>query len=449
MAAVMAAGLLSASCNDDAGGNGNNGTTEGQYVVAATIDDANYLLSTTTIESGSINAQNNGTVAAEASQWVFWGTDYLYRLVYNQGSAAVTSSFIRDANGNITERTRTYEVRRYTSYGVYGDYIMTSSSNDGPEELAIEGGYLPKVFDINYLHVKNETLSTNSETLISENFLGTGEYVMLAGFEQVGDKLYSAVIPMGLSQYGNYSNDGGWILPGNEDLVKTESGGSNSSSYQAGELQWTQYPDSCWVAIFDDETLTSYTIARTDKLSYACGRNRSAYYQTFWQADDGMVYVFSPSYAKTMSDTRQQTKHDASVARIDPSTGEFDDYYCNIEEQSGGRSFMRCWHAGGNSFLLLMYDNPFSSGSYTACDLAIYDADAMKLTFVDGIPSADVISGFGSTVYVEGNKVYVSIVTTNEQPTIYGIDVTTAQATAGLSVQCESIGCVGVLTQQS
>ena len=44
-------------------------------------------------------------------------------------------------------------------------------------------------------------------------------------------------------------------MPANEDLVKTEDGGSNSSSYKKGELQWTQYPNKCWVAIFDDETL--------------------------------------------------------------------------------------------------------------------------------------------------------------------------------------------------
>lgn len=61
---------------------------------------------------------------------------------------------------------------------------------------------------------------------------------------------------------------GQWILPGNEDLVKTEDGGSNSSSYKKGELQWTQYPNECMVAIFDDETLTTKKLNqnRTDQL---------------------------------------------------------------------------------------------------------------------------------------------------------------------------------------
>ena len=112
---------------------------------------------------------------------------------------------------------------------------------------------------------------------------------------------------MGLSQYGAAIENGKWICPGNEDLVKTSDGGSNSSSYKKGELQWTQYPNECWVAIFNDNTLTNPTFAKTDRISYPCGRFKSQYYQTIWAADNGDIYVFSPSYAKTMTDSRQKT----------------------------------------------------------------------------------------------------------------------------------------------
>ena len=44
-------------------------------------------------------------------------------------------------------------------------------------------------------------------------------------------------------------------MAGNEDLVKQESGGTGSGAYVKGELQGTQYPDECWVAIFDNEKL--------------------------------------------------------------------------------------------------------------------------------------------------------------------------------------------------
>ena len=41
---------------------------------------------------------------------------------------------------------------------------------------------------------------------------------------------------MGLSQYVSATDGGKWILPGNDDLLKAEDGGSNSSSYKKGEL---------------------------------------------------------------------------------------------------------------------------------------------------------------------------------------------------------------------
>lgn len=54
-----------------------------------------------------------------------------------------------------------------------------------------------------------------------------------------------------------------------------------------------------------------------------------------WLADDGYVYVFSPSYAKTMSDSRQQTTLPAGVVRIDTKAEEFDAaYYYNLEEKA-------------------------------------------------------------------------------------------------------------------
>lgn len=54
----------------------------------------------------------------------------------------------------------------------------------------------------------------------------------LAGILQHGNKIYSAAVPMGLSQYGAAYNNGEWVLPGNQDLIKKEDGGSNSSSYK-------------------------------------------------------------------------------------------------------------------------------------------------------------------------------------------------------------------------
>lgn len=452
IAVAAMTGMAFTACTDDQPNLGNGTVENGEYVIASTVVSSNatinVLVSATTLDGGTVSAINNGTVNDGATQWVFYKDQYLYGLTYNQGNAGTTRSFIMNPNHEIVARSGEYAVRRFTSYGIYGDCIITSSTGDGHTDYADENGYLPKTFLFSYLDVEAETYRTNStqnQRYLAENFLGNGEYVTLAGILEHNNKIFSAAVPMGLSQYGSAVEGGKWILPGNEDLVKTEDGGSNSSSYKKGELQWTQYPDECWVAIFDDDSFTTKSLARTDKISYACGRNRSQYYQTVWAADNGDVYVFSPSYAKTMADPRQQTTLPAGVVRIPAGSNDFDDYYCNLEAQSGGNSFLRCWHVTGNYFLMLMYDRPLTEEGFVANQLAIFNAANQKLTYVTGLPSAELISGFGNTPYVENGTVYMTVTTTEGNPSIYKINPANAVATQGATIEANQVSGVGKL----
>ena len=158
LAAALLVGGVFTSCSDDdpvnpdngGNGNGNGGGSTSEavssYVVAASVGDANYLLAADTLGDGSISAKNNGLTTESGTQWIFYKDKYLYRLVYNQGNAGVTSSYVLNAEGKIKERDNTYEIKRFTSYGIYGDYIITSSTGDLGEEYADENGYLPKGF---------------------------------------------------------------------------------------------------------------------------------------------------------------------------------------------------------------------------------------------------------------------------------------------------------------
>ena len=389
------------------------------YVIASqgtfSNTTTNALLSASSLDGGSIGMER-GLVNDGASYWVFWGDKYLYALTYNQGNAGTTRSYVMNDDYTLRARPAEYAVRRFTTVGVYDKFVMTTSTGDGPQELADENGYLPKSILVSLLNVEDETYTTNNtleEQYLSENFLGNGEFVTFAGLEQVGDKLFTAAVPMGLSQYGVKAEGGRWVREGFEDLIKREAGGSGSGAYKEGELQWTQYPDECWVAIFDDETLQNRRLLRTDKISYAAGRYNSQYYQMVWGVESGDVYVFSPSYAKSMSDARQQTTLPAGVVRIKAEATEFDDsYYVNLEALSNGRSFQRTWYIGDGKFLMLMYNSILEPGkSMVANELAIFDAEAATLTYVTGLPSSDVISGFGNAPYSEEGKCYIAVTT--------------------------------------
>lgn len=456
--AATLAGMALASCSEDEPNNGGNGdeAAKGNYVIAATVTssstDTYVLLTVPSLDEGEVTTQGNGLVNEGATYWVFYGNRYLYALNYHQGEAGTTQSFQMDAVGALEKRSQEYYVNRFTTYGLYDRYIMTTSTGDGPSELKDENGYVPQSFLASYLDVENQTYTSNSVTVstpfLSENFLGNGEYVTLAGLEQVGSKLYAAAVPMGLSQYGcmQKNEDGSykWVRSGYEDLIKTESGGSGSGSYDKDELQWTQYPDECWMVVFTDQTLTEYKLIKTDKISYACGRNKSQYYQMDWLADDGYVYVFSPSYAKTMKDVRQQTTLPAGVVRINTTTETFDDaYYYNLEEKADGASFLRSWYIGGDYFLLLMYDKAITVSDKVANRLAVFNVTNGNLSYVGGLP--DDVSGFGNTPYMENGSAYIAVTTASGYPAIYRIEPSTATATKGLVVKATSLNGVGRL----
>ena len=454
LAATFIPAIALCGCSEDNNptdsGNDNHG--EGKFVFATTLTGSNGtaydLITGESLESGNLTTVNNGLLNPGATQWVFY-KNYLYALTYNQGNAGTTRSYILGDNGELKARDIEYRISRFSSYGTYGDYIITMSTGDGPSTLADKQGYLPKTLLLTYLDVANQTArgnDTSTGAYSMENFLGNGEYVTLAGAEQCGSKLFCGAVPMGLSQYGSAYENGKWIRPGFEHLVHTEDGGTNSGAYKAGELVGTQYPDECWVAIYDNENMTNPTLAKTDKISYPCGRFKSQYYQTVWAADNGDIYVFSSSYAKTMTDPGQKTKLPAGVCRIPAGSTSFDDYYCNIEAQTpgGNRSFMRCWHAGGNRFLLIMYDRALTEKDPVATELAVFDADSKKLTYVTGLPSN--VSSLGKTVFVQNGNVYIPVNVENEEPAIYAINTSTAKAQKGVSIKANDITGFGYLT---
>lgn len=453
MTALIPFALLSSCSDNDEPGNGKEpDDSNGKFVFATTVQGSNatsyVLLTGETLDGGTLSTVNNGLLNDGATQWVFY-RNYLYALTYNQGNAGTTRSYILGNNGKMEARRTEYRISRFSSYGAYDDDIITMSTGEGPASFADAHGYKPMTLLVTYLDVLNETSRTNdtSTGLYSmENFLGNGEYVTLAGAEQSGSRLYCGAVPMGLSQYGAAYENGKWIRPGFEHLVHTESGGSGSGAYKAGELVGTQYPDECWVAIYDNENMLNPVLAKTDKISTPCGRFRSQYYQTVWAADNGDIYVFSSSYTKTMTDPAQKTTLPAGVCRIPAGSTEFDDYYCNIEAQTpgGNRSFMRCWPAGGNCFLMVMYDKSLTEKNPAATELAIFDAAAKKLTYVTGMPSN--IKSIGKTVYSQDGKVYIPVNVENEQPAIYAINTTTAQAAKGVTIEATDITGFGFLT---
>lgn len=442
--AVIAACGLFAACSDnesDPAPAPAPGETSSAYVVVGSSNSAAYLLTSESLREGSISAKGDGkeVSAGNSSTWFFFGDKYLYRLSYNQGQAGTTSAYYLDANGRIQARSKEYSILNFWTYGMVGDYIVTSATAAGDQTDADGNKAYNLTFTI--LDVENETSRTM--TVPSEDFLGNKEYVMFSGLLEANGKIYTAVVPMGCSPYGVKA---GGVLPGNEGLVTDAESGTGGGRAEAGSLSGTQYADYCWVAVFDDITFTNPTLVKTDKLSYACGRMRSRYYQTIWAADNGDVYVFSPSYAKTYTDART-TKHNSGVMRIKAGATEFDNAYgcVDIEALSGGHPIYRCWHICDDYFLLQLYTQGYNSLGQGTNELAVYKGESKTFTLVSGLP-ADISSISSKNPYCENGSAYISLGTeSGENPCIYRIDMATAAATQGITVAADEINAVGKL----
>lgn len=420
------------------------------YVIAAKVGDASYLVRAKSLEEGEVTVKGNGTEVIGGTYWVFKDTKYLFALVYNKGGNGTGASYYLDNIGKPQEKYK-YEFNRITTYGSWGSDIITVSTGNAPAKDADEQKNLPQVLMFNYLD--SHSGSQRESSILAENFLGNGEKVHFSGILEANGKLYTSVIPGGMSKYG--VNKWSSLIKDHELIAKSD-GGSASSSYKKGEIPTTQYPDSAFVAIYNNSDFTSSpVIAKTDKIGYACGRMRSQYYQTIWAADNGDVYVFSPGYGRTAissDDLKRVTgKKQSGVVRIKAGESRFDEsYYVNFEETGTRHPIFRCWHITGDYFLLQLYkggvEGMIRDGkSADVSELAIFKAEDKKITPVNGIPSD--LAGFSGEPYGEKDKVYIAVtVTGGASPAIYAIDVKTGTAKKGITVVADGISGVGKLS---
>lgn len=453
ISALMTAGAMMCSCSSE----GDNVLTDNtmpseeaqaQYVVAATVDGTSYLLTAPSLNEGTVSVTGKGTEVIGASYWVFKNEQYLFGLVYNKGGNGTGASYFLNGQGSIKEKF-TYEYNRITTYGNWGDYVVTASTGNGAATMADADGNLPQVLLFNYLNAEDG--SQTSSTVMAENFLGNGEKVHMAGLVEANGKLYTSIIPGGMSKYGIKQ----WPQSVTDaELIAQADGGSASSSYKAGEIPSTQYPDKAFVAIYSGKSFDEKPIiAETDKIGYACGRMRSQYYQTIWAADNGDIYVFSPGYGRTAESSADLKKvigtKPSGVMRIKAGSTQFDDtYYVNLEEIGTRHPLYRCWHISGDYFLLQLYtggvDEMKKGKDANVSELAVFKGETGEITPVTGLPSD--LAGFGGEPYGEDGKMYIAVsVTSGQYPAFYCIDAKTGIATKGLTVEADGLTTAGKL----
>ena len=373
-------------------------TQDYRYVVVATSQDGTYILQTGDIASGQISIVGNGIETEAATAWIFYNEKYAYDLVYKQGDPAEAAAYELDASGTLKRRLNTFQMpSRYTTYGYFGDCVVTAVSVTQPDETP--------GLSFNLLNVNTQTIT--EKVIDSGNFTGNGETANLSGILEVGDKFFSGICT----------------------TPAVNAGGST------GTL--TAFPDSVWVGIFDKDL--NYTVLRDDRLSYATGRYRSGYHTNLAKDENDNVYVFSSAYDSRTTKPSGALLIKNGETRFDP------DYFFDIQSLAGGRHLFKVWHISGSYFLLQMYNTPNQTSEAIWSVLAVVDVEKKTYKEVSGLPAVESITSIGSTPYAGVGKIAVPVVSNDEYPHIYIIDPATAVATKGLEIVAEGVTAVGRL----
>lgn len=161
--------------NDPTFSNHNN--FKGNYVIPVTAGGTSYLLTAESLDEGKISVIENGKeFQDQISYWIFYDQNYFFGIKYNDGSQGTGGCYYLDAN-NVPQKKYSYTFNRFTTYGTWGDNVITVSTGDTKQ--TDDKGNAAQGFLFNYLNAKNGTTSTNQQDILAENFLGNGEKVTM------------------------------------------------------------------------------------------------------------------------------------------------------------------------------------------------------------------------------------------------------------------------------
>jgi hypothetical protein len=393
----------------------------GSFFLSVTGESAEYILRADSPDAGAVSiADNSKTLELSGYTWIFNSEPSVaIGLIYRQGDPGIGLAYTVDPDNVLTESGQFQISSRFTSYGFFDRYALTSVGGQTPVDdagnalLDDAGNARTDGVTFNFIDLKNR-FSLNEKTITTRNITGNGEQATFSGIVDLGNGEFLTALVVSPPRDPNAT------------------GGASTGT--------VTYPDSVWVAAFD-ANLKLKRIYRDNRISYSAGRFRSQYCSQIGKADNGDVYVFSGSYETTGTRPCGALKIVAGASNFDAS------YYFNIEEKTGGYHFRKIWHIAGNSFLLELYNELEVSATGAATQYGVVDMSARTFRWIDGIPAKDRITATGLPASYNG-KIYFPITVAGADPAIYIIDPVTAAATKGLSVTgATAINAIGRLTR--
>jgi hypothetical protein len=371
----------------------------GNYIIAVTptaiAGKADYLVTASSLESGSVSIIGNGTEQDGRYRYYVTANNKLFSMLYGQGSpGAVTVYGVTDGK---LKKLNDFTSATVHAFAPVNDDILTIKV---PRRIAAEG--TPTIYEWYRVNTTtNAEVAKGTADAITPS--GNGEIAHLSWIKQVGNKVFAPYF----SIYNSFN---------------------------------TKFPDEAGIAVFSYPAMTYEKTIRDTRTSFI-GRY---FTDGLGVVENGDCYAFSSSVATDENpatvevDVMYTSTKPSAITKIKAGTTEFDQsYFMNFETASNGYVITNWLYIGQNKFIANI-EPKASKGQYIVGKrLAIVDVVAKTVTAVTGFPEVSLISNVTTTNYspLDGKTGYIGVNLVSGATYVYKIDATTATATQGLKVE--------------
>ncbi|MBD1423787.1 DUF4374 domain-containing protein [Sphingobacterium chuzhouense] len=396
---VLALGLSSCDKDDDV-----DRRTRGNFVLAVTpvaqTGVADYLINAPSLETGTISTEGNGAEQDGTYRYYLTHNNRFYSMLYGQGNpGAVTAYDLQDGLLNKVTNFQTETVQAFAP--VNNDILLMkiSRSLTSPESQWYS-------VDTDALSIaRSGKINTHRE--LTEN----SEIAHFSWIKQVGNKVFAPFFSIKATE------EGGW---------------------------GTEYPDNAWIAVYSYPDMQLEKVIKDNRTSYI-GRY---FVDGLAKVENGDVYAFSPATAiNNGKDNVFNSSKPSAITRIKAGTTAFDDYYFDLEAQTGGHNITN-WTYIGNGKAVGHFTSKAEKGVYSVgAHIGIIDFNAKTVKFVTGFPEVGDIANVTTNNYtpLDGKTAAIGVTLKSGISYVYNINAETATATQGLKVEGGTITAISRL----
>ncbi len=360
----------------------------GNYILAVTpaasTGVADYLLTTSSLETGAISTKGNGVEQDGTYRYYVTANNKFFSMLYGQGNpGAVTTYNIKDGKLNKLSNFQSETVQAFAP--VKDDILMFKISRN-----------LTSPTSTWYKVNTNSLLISSEGTVNTLELNGNGELAHFSWLKQVGDKVFApffGVIDRGFN---------------------------------------TNYPNQASIAIFNYADMKVEKVIRDPRTSFI-GRY---FTDGLSVVENGDVYAFSSSVAVTAG-SLSSTKPSA-ITRIKANTTEFDQtYYFDVDAASGGMNVTNWIYLGNNNFVVYSNTKAEKGAYQTGTTVAIVNVVDKTYKKVTGMPAIADIESLTTNNYSpkDGKTAYLGVNFKDATSFVYKIDASNATAIKGLKVE--------------